>query len=74
VAVAPPRALPLQTVMEAKMKTCPDCGGEGVIEEQRCPTCGGIGTVPDEEDDDREDVLNTAGQADREPARSSPIA
>ena len=43
------------------MKTCPDCGGEGVIEEQRCPTCGGIGTVPDEEDDDGE-VVKTGGR------------
>jgi hypothetical protein len=49
--------------MEAQMKTCPDCGGDGVVdkgtdEEQRCPTCGGLGIVPD--DDDQEEVLNTA--------------
>ena len=49
--------------MEAQMKTCPDCNGDGVVdkgtdEEQRCPTCGGLGFVPD--DDDQEEVINTA--------------
>ena len=46
------------------MKTCPDCNGECVIDqgtddEKRCPTCAGLGVVADD-DDGREDVLNTA--------------
>ena len=47
------------------MKTCPDCNGEGVIDkgtedEQRCSTCGGLGVVADDDDGDREEVLNTS--------------
>jgi DnaJ-class molecular chaperone len=46
-----------------KMKTCPDCGGAGVIEEgtddeRQCLTCGGSGVVPDD-DDDNEEVIRT---------------
>ena len=49
--------------LEASMKTCPDCNGDGVIEkgtddEQRCPTCGGSGFVPDD-GDDNEEVIRT---------------
>ena len=45
------------------MKTCPDCNGDGVIDqgtddEQRCPTCGGLGVVPDN-DDDAAEVIRT---------------
>jgi DnaJ-class molecular chaperone len=45
------------------MKTCPDCNGDGVVgkdtdDEQQCSTCGRRGFVPD--NDDQEDVLNTA--------------
>jgi DnaJ-class molecular chaperone len=48
---------------EARVKTCPECNGDGVIEkgtdeEQQCPTCGGSGFVPD--DDDDEEVTRTA--------------
>ena len=43
--------------MEAPMRTCPDCNGDGVInkgsaDEQRCPTCTGTGAVADNDDDD----------------------
>lgn len=43
-------------------KTCPECNGEGVVDqgtedERRCPTCNGSGFVPD--DHDSEEVLNT---------------
>ena len=46
------------------MKSCPDCNGEGVVEEgtddeRQCPTCGGSGFVPDD-DDDHEEVINTS--------------
>ena len=39
-----------------KIKTCPDCNGDGVIDkdtdnERQCPTCGGVGFVPDDDDD-----------------------
>jgi hypothetical protein len=49
--------------LEAHLKTCPDCNGDGVIEkgtydEQKCPTCGGSGFVPDDDDDD--EVTRTA--------------
>ena len=59
-------ALTLCEIKEAEMQTCPDCNGDGVIdqgtdEEQRCPTCGGLGFVPDN-DDDREEALNTLGK------------
>ena len=44
-------------LMEAPMRTCPDCNGDGVIskgsgDEQRCPTCTGTGAVADNDDDD----------------------
>ena len=44
-------------------KICPDCNGDGVIDEgteheSRCPTCNGLGIVPDDEQDSQ-DVLNT---------------
>ena len=44
-------------------KTCPNCNGDGVIDEGteqegRCPTCNGLGIVPDDEQDS-EGVLNT---------------
>jgi DnaJ-class molecular chaperone len=47
------------------MKTCPDCNGDGVIEngtddEQRCPTCGGSGFVGDDNGDYEEEVINTS--------------
>jgi DnaJ-class molecular chaperone len=34
-------------------KTCPECDGEGVVDEGtedegRCPTCNGTGVVPDD--------------------------
>ena len=46
-------------------KTCPECNGEGVIDEgtedeRRCPTCNGSGVVPDDEQDS-EEVWNTEG-------------
>lgn len=51
--------------VEARMKTCPDCNGDGVIEkgtddEQRCPTCGGSGFVADENGDNEEEVIKTS--------------
>jgi putative ABC transport system substrate-binding protein len=47
-----------------KMKTCPDCNGDGVIEkgtddEQQCPTCGGSGFVSDD-DANNEEVIKTS--------------
>jgi DnaJ-class molecular chaperone len=38
------------------MKTCPDCNGDGIIDEgtddeRQCPTCGGTGFVSDDSDD-----------------------
>ena len=62
--IASPPAPAHCVAMEAEMKTCPDCNGDGVVDqgtddEQRCPTCGGLGVVPDN-DDDREEVLNTS--------------
>jgi DnaJ-class molecular chaperone len=53
--------------MEADMKTCPDCNGDGVIDkgtddEQRCPACGGSGVVPDEEEEGGE-VIRTAAES-----------
>jgi DnaJ-class molecular chaperone len=47
------------------MKTCPDCNGDGVIEkgtdnEQQCPTCGGSGYVPDDNDDNYEEIIKTS--------------
>lgn len=46
------------------MKTCPECGGDRVIEkgtddEQQCPTCGGSGFVPDDDDNKNEEVIRT---------------
>ena len=47
------------------MKTCPDCKGDGVIDqgtddEMQCPTCGGSGSVPDDNDDkNNEEVIRT---------------
>ena len=49
----------------ARMKTCPECNGDGVIEkgtddEQQCPTCGGTGLVPDDADGKtNEEVIRT---------------
>ena len=45
-----------------KIKTCPDCNGDGVVDkdtdnERQCPTCGGLGFVPD--DDGDEEVIKT---------------
>jgi DnaJ-class molecular chaperone len=53
----------MRAAHEARMKTCPDCNGDGVIEkgtdaEERCPTCGGSGFVPDD-DDSHEEVIKT---------------
>jgi rubrerythrin len=50
--------------LEAHVKTCPECNGDGVLEkgtddEQQCPTCGGSGFVPDD-DDDEDEVTRTA--------------
>ena len=47
-----------------KMKTCPDCDGDGVVDkdtenEQQCQMCGGSGVVPDD-DADGDEVLNTS--------------
>jgi DnaJ-class molecular chaperone len=47
-----------------KMKTCPDCNGDGVVDkdtddERQCPTCGGLGFVADD-DDDHEEVIKTS--------------
>ena len=46
------------------MKTCPECEGKGVIDEdtddeRQCPTCGGSGSVPDDESSDEQDVVKT---------------
>jgi DnaJ-class molecular chaperone len=46
-----------------KIKTCPDCNGDGVVDkntdnERQCPTCGGLGFVPDD-DDGHEEVIKT---------------
>jgi DnaJ-class molecular chaperone len=46
-----------------RVKTCPDCNGDGVVDkdtddERQCPTCGGLGFVPD--DDDHEEVIKTS--------------
>ena len=51
---------------EAHVKTCPDCNGDGVIEkgtddEQQCPTCGGSGLLPDDNSDNDDEVIRTAG-------------
>jgi len=53
----------VKVLLSARMKTCPDCNGDGVVEkgtddEKRCPTCGGSGVIPDD-DDDREEVIKT---------------
>jgi hypothetical protein len=47
-----------------RMKTCPDCNGDAVVEkgtddERRCPTCGGSGFVPDD-DDSHEEIIKTS--------------
>ena len=44
-------------------KTCPECNGDGVVDqgtddERRCPTCNGSGIVPDD-GQDSEEVWNT---------------
>ena len=49
-------------------KTCPECGGEGVVDpgtddERRCPTCNGSGIVPDDDGQDSEEVWNTQSRA-----------
>ena len=46
------------------MKTGPECDGECVIEkgtddEQQCPTSGGSGFVPDDDNDEHEEVIRT---------------
>ena len=46
-----------------KIKTCPDCNGDGVVDkdtdnERQCPTCGGLGFVPDD-DDGHEEIIKT---------------
>jgi DnaJ-class molecular chaperone len=48
-----------------KIKTCPDCNGDDVVDkdtdnERQCPTCGGLGFVPD---DDDEEVIKTITNA-----------
>ena len=40
-------------------RTCPECNGEGVVDEgtedeRRCPTCNGSGSIPDDEHDPEE--------------------
>ena len=50
------RSLSHQPSSHMKIKTCPDCNGDGVIDkdtdnERQCPTCGGVGFVPDDDDD-----------------------
>ena len=47
-----------------KIKTCPDCNGDGVVDkdtdnERQCPTCGALGFVPDD-DDGHEEVIKSA--------------
>ena len=54
-----------------KLKTCPDCNGDGVVDkdtdnERQCPTCGGLGFVPDN-DDGHEEVIKTTTIACRIP-------
>jgi DnaJ-class molecular chaperone len=54
-----------------KIKTCPDCNGDGVVDkdtdnERQCPTCGGLGFVPD---DDDEEVIKTITNACKNPLR-----
>ena len=46
------------------MKTCPECEGKGVIDEdtddeRQCPNCGGSGFVPDDESNDEQGVVRT---------------
>ena len=62
------------TRMDKQMKTkpCPECDGDGVLDrgtadEQQCPTCGGTGVVADD-DDDKEDVLNTGPEVQQKGA------
>jgi DnaJ-class molecular chaperone len=48
--------------MADRVKTCPDCNGDGVVDkdtddERQCPTCGGLGFV---RDDDDEEVIRTS--------------
>lgn len=50
-------------------KTCPECNGEGVVDqdtddERRCPTCNGSGTVPDD-GQESEEVWNTHSERGR---------
>jgi DnaJ-class molecular chaperone len=45
-------------------KTCPECNGEGVLDqgtedERRCPTCNGSGIVPDDDGQDTEEEWKT---------------
>ena len=49
--------------MADRVKTCPDCNGDGVVDkdtddERQCPTCGGLGFVRD--DDGHEEVIETS--------------
>ena len=51
-------------IAEQTLKTFPECNGDGVVnkdtdDEHQCLTCGGRSFVPDD-DDDREDVINTS--------------
>ena len=52
-----------------KIKTCPDCNGDGVVDkdtdnERQCPMCGGLGFVPH---DDDEEVIKTITIACKNP-------
>jgi hypothetical protein len=49
-----------------KIKTCPDCNGDGVVDkdtdnERQCPTCGGLGFVPDDDDGHEEVIKSVPG-------------
>ena len=53
-----------------KIKTCPDCNGDGVVNkdtdnERQCSTCGGLGFVSDDDDGHEEVIKTTAVTRER---------